>query len=131
MKCFITLHLDHQQDHDPDPALRQQLASALATLDLHSTVGGRKGAVVLPRHCFAGVHQVMGQDGGKTIQEHRAALSDRLSQVLNEVGFRGQFFLTVNARSCWAYRPVPRHGDVGKHSDLDVLNLDAEPAAAP
>ena len=131
MKYFVTVHLDPQQDQETNLALRQRLASALATLDLHSSVSGRKGTVILPRHCFAGVHQIEDSGAEKTLQLHRGTLSDRLSAVLHEVGFRGQFFLTINTRSCWAYRPVPRHADVGKHSDLDRLNLDANPASSP
>lgn len=129
MRAFITVHLD--DGPKPDLAMRQRVTTALAQLGLRTQVDGHKGSVALPRNMYAAVQELEAGTAGAinagAIQERRRLLSDALSRVLDDLGFRGQFFITVSAQACWGYRPVPRHSAAGKHSDLDALDLSDAP----
>lgn len=120
MRLFITVHID--DGPRPDAAMRQRVSAALALIGLHNTLDGHKGPVHLPRNMFACTLEVEAL-GRNILQDQRSVTSDALSQVLDDIAFKGQFFVTVSAQACWGYRPVPRHNKAGKQSDLDKLNL--------
>ncbi|TVR46791.1 MAG: hypothetical protein EA402_02215 [Planctomycetota bacterium] len=126
MRAFLTLVID--DTGHPDAAVRQKVGTRLQEHGWLSWVQGHKGKVPLPRGMYACVRPCPAPDYEDPLHQLRRSANEECSQLLEQVGFRGHYFLTVSTACCWAHRPLPRRNGVGKGSDLDQLDLGSDAA---
>ena len=105
MTLFATIVL--QVQHGPNPAMQQRLSKSLAEIGFERSIMGAKGPVLLPQTMYACECETK-HVGYKATSLERQRLADLVSTCLDELGFEGNFFISVSSQCSWGFRPAPR-----------------------